>query len=212
MCFPSFSIMARMAVLILNRFLISVYFSELKITTHSDGFGLHSTQLNGNVALILILSLFTRDTSLILAILLYNFKEVRNTDDLNPLEGNKIKKMFISGHNYFRAGPLSAFQNPVVLFIRQLVQLVSNTVKLNLVSFNEFSHFPGIKDFCLTTRHVLHIACDDDKTVDIGGNGDQAVDHWQFLASLLRLAQQRSPGPGNFRVDLHKPLSESQRK
>ncbi len=72
--------------------------------------------------------------------------------------------------------------------------------------------FPGIKDFCLTTRNFLHIACDDDKAVNIGRNGDQAVDHVQFLASLLRLAQQSSPGPGNFRVDLHKALSESQRK
>lgn len=83
-------------------------------------------------------------------------------------------------------------------------------------SFKAFSSsirltFPGIKNFCLTTRHILHIARGDDKTVDIGRNGDQTIDHWQFLASLLRFAQQRSPSPGNFRVDLHKALSESQR-
>jgi hypothetical protein len=45
-------------------------------------------------------------------------------------------------------------------------------------------------------------------TVDIGLNGYQAVDHWQ----VSRLAQQRSPCPVNFRVNLHKALSESQRK
>jgi len=31
--------------------------------------------------------------------------------------------MFIAGHNYLRAGPLSAFQNPVVRFIRQDIDL-----------------------------------------------------------------------------------------
>ena len=38
--------------------------------------------------------------------------------------------------------------------------------------------------------------------MNIGRDGDEAVDHGQFLPPLFRLAQQQSPGPGNFKIDI----------
>lgn len=69
------------------------------------------------------------------------FQKVSNTADLNPLEGNKIKKMLIASHNDFGTGPLSAFQNPVVRFIRQDIDLYR--------WFDNFRRFSNMLDRCL---------------------------------------------------------------